>query len=669
MSVWLKNLNPEQCEAVSHNQGPLLILAGAGSGKTTVLVARTGRLIAERYTSPERICVLTFTNKAARELKHRVSNRLGALADNVWAGTFHGFGLQFLKLHHELAGLPKKFGVIDQSDSLAVLKDLLKDHHAIEKDAVAVDKIMAKISKLRETGRESSLDETVESALAVTLAPKYERRLKALGVVDFEELLLRPLKLFKGDASLLEQTQKRFDFMMVDEFQDTNLTQMKLVDQLVKEHQNISVVGDDDQSIYGWRGAEIRNILDFPKKFKSCRVIRLERNYRSSAHILNLANAIIATNQDRHTKVLKPEKGDQGERPELFIYENEDEEVSQVITELQSFSKKGYRWRDMAILYRSNSQGGLMEGGLRHAQIPYKISGGTALFDKKEAKDALAFIRCALFPSEVALRRVINLPARGVGEKCIENIEAQPGAKEFFKKAKLWAEQNQDDRASASIIDFFAFLSQLRTELIHSVSSAEDVLSRELDRIGYRKLVFDSYRAAKAGESRWMTVIIVGRILAGMFARHGRSLETLEKFVDTMELRDVADDDDDADQVQMMTLHACKGLEFPLVILLGVEEDLLPHAKLGLNIDEERRLFYVGVTRAQKHLILTRVQQRKRYGRLQLVAPSRFLAELDPNLFTDLGSGRILDSSVRENMVKDLLAKLAAPKNPPPANS
>lgn len=656
VNIWLKNLNPEQVEAVSHSHGPLLILAGAGSGKTTVLVSRTGRLLSDKLTSAERICVLTFTNKAARELKHRVSHRLGRMADQVWAGTFHGFGLQFLKQHYQAAGLPKRFGVIDQSDSIAVLKDLIKDTKALEKDAFAVDKIMQKISKLRESGRESALDDSIESAMAISLAPKYERRLRSLGVVDFEELLLRPLKLLKNDPSLLAQTQGRFDFVMVDEFQDTNQTQMQLVDHLVKSHQNIAVVGDDDQSIYGWRGAEIRNILDFPKRFKKCKVIRLERNYRSSSQILNLANAIIATNKDRHAKVLRPEKGDIGERPELFVFENEEVEIAQVVSELQSFHSQDFRWRDMAILYRSNSQGGLMEGGLRQAQIPYKISGGTALFDKKEAKDVLAYLRCAIYPSEVALRRVINLPARGIGEKCIESIENHAG-KEFHRKAVLWAEASPGEKSAGAILEFFAFLNHLKTELVQSTQDAEEVLCRELDKLGYRKLVYDSYRAARAGESRWITVTIVGRILSGMFARHGRTLETLEKFVDMMELRDVAEDDD-LDQVQMMTLHACKGLEFPLVILLGVEEDLLPHAKLGQNVDEERRLFYVGVTRAQRHLILTRVQTRKRYGKLQAIAPSRFLLELDSTLLTDLGSGRAIEASARESLVKDLMAKL-----------
>ncbi len=662
MSYWLQSLNPEQRDAVSHSHGPLLILAGAGSGKTTVLVSRTGRLISDKLTVPERVCVLTFTNKAAQELKVRVARKLGETAGGVWAGTFHGFGLQFLKTYHEAAGLPRRFGVIDQSDSLAVLKDLMKDHKSFEKEGYAVEKVMQKIALLRETGRESALDTSPESSMAILLAPKYIKRLRNLGVVDFEELLLRPLKLMKENEEIRRALQAKFDFVMVDEFQDTNATQMLFVDELTASHRNIAVVGDDDQSIYGWRGAQIRNILDFPKRYKNCQVIRLERNYRSTAKILNLANAIIATNKDRHTKVLKAASNTEGDLPELFTYANEEAEVDAIVHELLTFQKRGYSWKDIAVLYRSNAQGGLMEGGLRRAGIPYRITGGTALFDRKEAKDVLAYIRCALHPNEIAFRRVLNLPPRGIGDKTIEAIEEYNRTKnmEFHARARMWAQANPHEKSAEAILEFFRFLDEFRDRLVHDARDAEEVLQAELDRLGYRKLVYDSFKDAKAAESRWLVVVIVGRILSGMFGRHGRSLATLEKFADAMELRDREDDEDEAaaNQVQMMTLHACKGLEFPLVFLLGLEEDLLPHAKLGQDVDEERRLFYVGVTRAKKHLILTRVRERKRYGKIQLITPSRFLMELDKSLYSDLGAGRAISQTERKNLMADLLKKL-----------
>lgn len=661
MSFWLQNLNPEQCEAVLHDHGPLLILAGAGSGKTTVLVSRTGRLIHEGLTTPDRICVLTFTNKAANELKQRVAKKLGGKAEKVWAGTFHGFGLQFLKENWKEAGLPKKFGVIDGSDAQAVLKDLLREHKSYEKERFDLEALMNKIGKIRENhGKSSPLDETIESVMATVLAPKFHKRLRQLGVVDFEELLLRPLKMMNENPVLRQKMQAKYDFLMVDEFQDTNNTQMHLVDQLAASHMNIAVVGDDDQSIYGWRGAQIRNILDFPKRYKSCRVVRLERNYRSHGKILDLANAIISTNKDRHTKVLRAGTDKVGEIPEMFVFENEDIEVDQIVRELFAFHQKGYRWRDMAILYRSNSQGGLMEGGLRRSQIPYKLTGGTALFDRKEAKDTLAFIRCSLFPTEVSFRRIINLPARGIGEVTLEQIEELDGTKmDFFQKSRVWAKSNTEERAAGALMELYAFLEELKTQLVHSPKTAEEVLNDELRKLGYRDLVNQSYRDAQAAERRWTSVLILGRILDGMFERGGRTMVTLERFVDLMELRDpVNEGDDSKDEVQMMTLHACKGLEFPLVFLLGLEEDLLPHAKLGQDVDEERRLFYVGVTRAQRHLILTRVRQRKRYGRLKPVAPSRFLLELDPKLFVEMQDGRPLQAGQRESMMAELMKKL-----------
>lgn len=659
MNRWLSHLNPEQQQAAAHNYGPLLILAGAGSGKTTVLVSRTGRLIDEGLTTPERVCVLTFTNKAAHELKTRVSSKLGKPAKKVWSGTFHGFGLQFLKEHWKEAGLPKKFGIIDGTDGMAILKDIMRDHTAYEKERFAMERLMEKISFLRQGGKESGLDETIESAMSIVIAPKFITKMRHLGVVDFEDLLLRPLQMMKENPSLKDKLQSRFDFVMVDEFQDTNSIQMRLIDELTATHRNIAVVGDDDQSIYGWRGAEIKNILNFPRRYENCLTIRLERNYRSSATIIDLANSVISNNKDRHSKVLRPGLEQAGETPELFVYENENIEVDQVVSEIESAFKNGYQWRDIAVLYRSNSQGGMIEGGLRRARVPYKLTGGTALFDRKEAKDALAFIRSSLFPSEVSFRRIINLPARGVGEKTIEEIEAIDLNLEFHKKAKLWAKRNPDEKAALAIENLFQFLEQLKTNLVMSHDDAETVLTQELSRLGYRHYVTQNYRDPNIAEKRWTSVLILGRILQSMFAKNGRTIGTLEKFIDAMELRDpVEHQDEGANEVQMMTLHACKGLEFPLVFLLGLEEDLLPHARLGQDVDEERRLFYVGVTRAKKHLILTRVKQRKRYGRMQPVAPSRFLLEVDPKLYIEHDEVRPVTEEQREVLVSDFLKQL-----------
>ena len=296
MSAWIDGLNPEQAKAVLHSQGPLLILAGAGSGKTTVLVARTGELISAKHAEAREICVLTFTNKSARELKHRVAHKLGDRAKGLWAGTFHSFGLQLLRKHHRAAGLPQSFGVIDQGDSQAILKELLRDTKVVGKEKFDIDKIL-NIVNARRTSKEKveAFDEYNE--IAEMLLPKYVKKLDLLGVVDFEGLLLKPLELFRTNPEVLEGIQQQLRYMMVDEFQDTNDTQMKLIDQIAKSHRNLAVVGDDDQSIYGWRGAQVSNILNFPKTYAPCEVIRLERNYRSSSAILSVANELIKKNR------------------------------------------------------------------------------------------------------------------------------------------------------------------------------------------------------------------------------------------------------------------------------------------------------------------------------------------------------------------------------------
>lgn len=444
MSIWTQGLNAEQIEAVQHNDGPLLILAGAGSGKTTVLVARTGRMIADGIARPEEMCVLTFTNKSARELKHRVAAKVGDRAKGLWAGTFHSFGLRLLRTYHKEAGLPAQFGVIDQSDSQSILKELFKDIKITGKDKFDLEEVLSIINRRRVYGREKqeAFDEYHE--LAEILLPKFIKKMELLGVVDFESLLLKPIELFNEHPHVLEKVQNQFKYMMVDEFQDTNDTQMKLIEKMVAKHNNICVVGDDDQSIYGWRGAQVANILDFPKNFKPCKVIRLERNYRSSPVILRAANELIEKNKKRHGKVLKAEGNFRTqEMPEVFTLGNEDEECQFIVREMRQLLSFGYQYKDMAVLYRSNSQGGLLEGVLRQNQIPYSVSGGTGFFDRKEIKDILAYLRFSLNPNDVGLRRIINTPARGIGDTSVEKINqfAMNTKMSFVAAAQQWQKQ------------------------------------------------------------------------------------------------------------------------------------------------------------------------------------------------------------------------------------
>lgn len=661
---WLKGLNPEQGEAVLHNEGPLLILAGAGSGKTTVLVSRTGRLIEEGVADARQILVLTFTNKAARELKHRVAAKIGPQAKDLWAGTFHSFGLSLLKKHAEAAGLHPRFSIVDGTDCQSILKDLMKDVRITGKDRYDMDRVLNKINDLRsgEARRHEATDEYDE--LAEALAPKFEKRLDLLGVVDFEGLLLKPLKLFEARPDLLEKVRKQFKQVMVDEFQDTNRLQMKLIHALVGDHLNLTVVGDDDQSIYGWRGAQVSNILNFPSGYKACKVVKLERNYRSSAAILELANQVIAKNKSRHGKILRPEgSAGLGQKPEIFVLENEDEESDFVAQELRRAKESGFDWKDMAVLYRSNTQGGLIESALRKSRIEYSISGGTSIFDRKEAKDVMSFLRAVFAPNDVAFRRIMNVPARGIGDSTMERlIEATKEHKiSFIEASKRWKEFEVHEKAGEGIEELFVWLGRISQSLIKGAGSPGAELLTLLTDMGYRQEVMASGSQPGAGEKKWVVVEIVARILDSYVQKRERKRETVRDFLDAMTLRDDEGDEGPKNEVSLMTLHASKGLEFPFVILAGVEEDLLPHRSLGSDLDEERRLFYVGITRAKTKLVLSRCQTRKRHGAQRAVSPSRFILDLPSDLMTEyFGAFRPVNAAERENLVGGLLAKLQA---------
>ncbi len=666
---WLAGLNPEQMAAVSHNEGPLLILAGAGSGKTTVLVSRTGRLIDERVAQAAQIAVLTFTNKSARELKHRVQAKIGDRAKGLWAGTFHSFGLQLLRKNYKKIGLSAHFGVLDQSDSQALVKELVKNIRNASKDKFDAAKLINLINLLR-AGKSLPVGDLVEyHELAEVLTPQYEARLKVLGVTDFEGLILEPLRLFKNHPEVLESVQNQFLQIMVDEFQDTNLEQMKLIRAISEKHQNLTVVGDDDQSIYGWRGAEIANILNFPSDYKNCAVIKLERNYRSTTSILDLGNSVIAKNKKRHGKILKSTKGDQlNDKPEVFVLENEDDEADFVVREIQHLRAQDLKFSDIAVLYRSNTQGGFIESALRRGQIPYSISGGTSIFDRKEAIDWLAYIKQSIWPDEVCLRRIINTPPRGIGDQTLEKLAeyAEKHSQDLETACKNWRETEISEKQGDTIEAFLRWLWVFPQRLLDdetlgaTISERFEKLVRES---GYRDHLAKMSNEGHIFEKKWQVIEIVGRILESYIKKREPALSTLKDFIDAMMLRDDTSDNDDKDQVQLMTFHASKGLEFPAVLLVGIEEDLIPHKRLGSDIDEERRLFYVGITRAQKKLVMTYCQQRKKMGVVKPVFSSRFLREVSENLYTQYEHGaRPVSGLARESLVSDFLKKLNQPK-------
>lgn len=658
MQNWLQGLNSEQREAVLHDNGPMLILAGAGSGKTTVLVSRAGRLLSDGIApSPEHLCVLTFTNKAARELKHRVAAKVGHRGEKICAGTFHSFGLQLLRRFHKKAGLSREFGVLDPSDAGSMVKELLKDFRN-DKEAYDADRLMSMMSEWREGGRkQAGKEEQYEEALEWAL-PKYLKRLESLGMVDFDSLILRPIELMDEHPDIRAEIQASFSHIMVDEFQDTNRMQMQLIRRLSEPHKNLAVVGDDDQSIYGWRGAFIKNILDFPKHYRGCKVVKLERNYRSTPEIVGVANEIIAKNKDRHGKVLKAVSAG-GPKPELVVYETETEEVESVTGEILNLIQEGHPRKEIAVLYRSNTQGASLEAELRRQQVPYSMTGGMGFFDRKETRDVLAYLRCAIRPQEVAMRRVMTTPARGIGDRTLETLtlHSRHHAQPFLTAARQWRQAGVEERAGKAIDELLGFLDSLASVILESGSPATALLGR-LKAIGYSQHLDKTSPNAVTATRRWQFVETLASILERFLERQGKTRAALREFIDAMELRDPLEEEEAKDKVQLMTLHACKGLEFRSVFLIGVEEDILPHRRLGGDIAEERRLFYVGVTRARQRLTITRARKRNRHGKVVDVIPSRFLGDIPKELVTERKGPRAITTEGRKAALANIFRKL-----------
>ncbi|MGE3974286.1 MAG: ATP-dependent helicase [Bdellovibrionales bacterium] len=663
--MWLQNLNPEQQQAVQHHEGPMLILAGAGSGKTTVLVSRTGYLIDHYGVNPKRMLALTFTNKAARELKERVAHKLGDRAEYLRAGTFHSFGVYLLRLFHKQAGLSKYFGIIDQNDAQSMVKELLKDLKFPGKDNFDTEALLNQISQWREVGQTKAKTHQEYDIVTEWLLPRYIQKLENLGVVDFDSLILKPVELIQKDPEIKTKVAHLFDQVMIDEFQDTNIGQMRLVKEMVTAHRNITVVGDDDQSIYGWRGACIQNILDFPKTFHPCKVVKLEQNYRSSQKILHLANTVIQKNPMRHNKVLKPGLIQKAtDIPELFVFESDEQEIEGIFRELNSFLKNGVEPRQIAILYRSNSQGALFEVECRKQKIPYEISGGTGFFDRKEIKDVLAYIRCSQHPNEVSFRRILNTPNRGIGDQSVELLSnyAKTHNLPFHKAAIQWQEAQVNEKAGQSIESLFTLLRDLKPNLLGGPETPGERLKMFLLGMGYDKYLASVSKDALAAQKRWNLVQIFCQVMDRILSKMDRNdPKVLMEFANFMELRD-SDSDEEKNQIQLMTLHAAKGLEFDVVILAGLDEDILPHKSLGEDPTEERRLFYVGITRARKRLIITRAKNRVRYGKSYPATPSRFITDIPAELLTTYALGwRPVTEDQRKNLLQDLYKKLEAP--------
>ncbi len=634
MTDLLASLNDAQRRAVTCTDGPLLVLAGAGTGKTRVITVRAAHLM-QQGVAPEQILMVTFTNKAAREMQERLCSLAGAAANQATVGTFHRFCMRLIREHAAALDLPPGFGICDSSDQLSAVKGALRELRIAE-TAVDPRAAQSKISLFKNAliSSEQAMDQAEDDwdIMVARCYTKYEEHLRRHRMLDFDDFLLFALRLLEEKEELRKQIAARYRYVMVDEYQDTNAPQYRIVRALVQDHRNLCVVGDDDQSIYAWRGADVRRILDFEKDFPGAENVRLETNYRSTAEILDAANKVIRNNPKRHDKELISALG-AGSTVSVMGMEDEDHEASFVAGEIRyQVESQEERYGDFAILCRTGQQPRAFEAELRSAGIPYRLVGGTSFFDRKEVRDVLAYLRLLANPAdESAFLRIANTPPRGIGKGSLDRVVER--ATELGDTA--W-------RAFRSMVDageISGAPARGFTALREILNQAHVVLQEgDLPRLIQEVLALTNYRAEieriygdhETQELRWNGVLEVVDFAAS-FQRKNKKGD-LASFLQELSLStDERDKEEDSgDQVTLMTLHAAKGLEFRRVYLVGLEEGILPHKRAAAEggVEEERRLMYVGITRAQQDLTITFCGSRTRFGKLQPCHPSRFLFEL-----------------------------------------
>ena len=633
-------LNPAQNEAVTHGNGPLLVVAGAGSGKTRVLTSRIAHLINEKGISPFEILAITFTNKAAEEMRHRVVELVGSVAHKMWVSTFHSACVRILRQSSDEIGFSPNFTIYDQGDAARLMGHVIKDLN-FDLKRFPPRALLSKISSLKNEGinpndyldsTENPYDQKVSEIFV-----EYQLRLKRASAMDFDDLLLNTVIIFRKNKLILEQWQNRFKHVLVDEYQDTNLIQNELVSLLAADHRNICVVGDSDQSIYQFRGADVRNILNFEKVFPDATVIVLDQNYRSTQTILDAANEVISRNSGRQPKDLWTEEGN-GESIVMYQASNEDDEAKWVAEKIISYKRAGYsELSDVAIFYRTNAQSRAIEEQLNRLGMAYRVVGGTRFYDRREVRDALAYLRLAVNPlDEVALRRVLNVPKRGVGDTSLGKIEdwADKNQVDFFPALFEASKAGVSGKALKGIESFLNLLeeSQSRLDL-----GPADIIEFSLEKSGYISALEEERTIEAEGRLENLSELVGA---ASEFSDISEFLERVGLVADTDEIPNESSDFGDG-EVLLMTLHAAKGLEFPVVFLLGMEEGIFPHIRaLGDpdQMEEERRLAYVGITRARKILHLCNAWSRMLHGQTQYNPPSRFLDDIPEGLTQREGS-------------------------------
>jgi DNA helicase-2/ATP-dependent DNA helicase PcrA len=694
----LGKLNAPQREAAGHGGGPILVLAGAGSGKTRVITFRIAHLIGSGIP-PSAICAVTFTNKAAEEMRERVGAlvRDKKVARELTIGTFHALGLQILRTERKALGMPRGFTIYDQSDSMGALREAMRSirdgDRRFDVKAIQTRISLAKNAFVAPDEYEGNPADEYDAMTALVF-PKYQEMLRACAAFDFDDLIVEPARLFARDEEVGRRWAEKFRFVMVDEFQDTNAAQLTMVRHLVTGHQNLCVVGDDDQSIYSWRGADPTNILGFDKLFPGAKVVKLEQNYRSTKTVLAAANAVIANNKQRHGKELWSQHAD-GEAITHAVAETAEDEAKWVAAEICKLQKGGRRWSDIAVMYRSNIQAKVLEEELRTASVPYVMYGGQQFFERKEVKDVLAYLRVALNPrDELALRRVINYPARGIGATTVERLVTAAQA----KHASLWDSLRSavsgtgtlpgmdnilvDEDTPAKSVDVGDLRGAARNgilELVHVISELGAAINDGVDIVTATRTLIEDIRlyddlkmAASSMAAAQRRIDNVEGLLGTLqrFAEKGKGKENLAEYLRMLSLESSKDEKDDGgDKVVLCTLHGAKGLEFPVCFMVGLEEELLPHARTlnpqatdvldadhATDISEERRLCYVGITRAQRKLYLTRACTRVSRGRSVPRTPSRFLLEIPDELLEVVDIAEVQRQQVPKDEVRNFFA-------------
>lgn len=662
-------LNPRQKEAVLYIDGPCLVLAGAGSGKTSVITRKIAYLIEQCDMPARHIAALTFTNKAAREMKERASKLVkGSASKGLTVSTFHNLGLNIIRREHKSLGFKPGFSIFDGEDARSLLKELMLKEGDLDNDHL--DLVQHQISNwkndLVNPARALSMAQSPAEQTIAIIYQRYNQALRAYNAVDFDDLILIPVELFQTNAEVLGRWQRKIRYLLVDEYQDTNSSQYLLVQLIVGDRGALTVVGDDDQSIYAWRGARPENMSLLKQDYPNLRVIKLEQNYRSTSRILRVANHLIANNPHEFDKALWSEMG-LGDPIRVLRCKNEEAEAERVATEIITQRlQKQYKFRDFAVLYRGNHQARLLEMKLQHHQIPYKISGGSSFFAKTEIKDVMAYLRLIVNPDDDnAFLRIINTPRRQIGTSTLEALGGYASERHISLFAAL-DELGLQSRIPEKNLERLQRFAHWIKQLTHNSRGDKpvDAIRAMLSDIDYEGWLHQNSASSKAAEKRLENVFYLIESLQKSLDKTANNEEDdidgmneksrIEDAIAKLVLRDLLErqeEEDVSDQVQLMTLHASKGLEFPHVFMVGMEEDLLPHRNSieDNNIEEERRLTYVGITRAQRTLSMTLAGKRKQFGEMSETTPSRFLDELPKDDVEWEGFG---EQNVEKNLAK-----------------